>query len=467
MLSSSTPLVEILSKLTVKPSEPNPSSTAGGQRHHLTPWDVSMLNAHYIQKGLLFTNLPPLSINHILHRLKTSLAAALQHFYPLAGRLANQKVIGKDGKVAGFQFHVDCNGEGADFIHAVAGNITAGDVLASGKDIPSFVKSFFPLDGAINHDGHSAPLLAVQVTELAGGGVFVACSFNHVVGDGTAYWHFFNAWAEIARFKADHTGAGVKLSRPPVHRRWFIDGENPPITLPFSDTSEFIERFSPPRLRERFFHFSCDSLAGLKARANHESRTTSTENTVTISSLQALAALVWRSITRARRFPPEQLTSCRLSIQNRSRLSPPLSADYFGNSIYALKSTVSAGELEANGLGWAARRVNSVISSHADAAVRRLLREYHAAPAVYKMTMYDPESVMMASSPRFDMYGCDFGWGKPSAVRCGAANKFDGKVSSFPGREGGGSVDLEVCLLPEVMENLLRDNEFTASVSSS
>ncbi|WZZ12085.1 hypothetical protein YC2023_105174 [Brassica napus] len=29
----------------------------------------------------------------------------------------------------------------------------------------------------------------------------------------------------------------------------------------------------------------------------------------------------------------------------------------------------------------------------------------------------------------------DFGWGKPLAVRSGGANKFDGKISAFPGKE--------------------------------
>ncbi|PKA64440.1 putative acetyltransferase [Apostasia shenzhenica] len=467
MPSSAAPTVEIVSKLTVTPPEPCPSSAAGSRRHHLTPWDIAMLNTHYIQKGLLFTDIPPcLSAHHIFHRLRISLAAALQHFYPLAGRLVTEKVIGEDGEIAGVKVYIDCSGKGALLVHAVARNITAGDVLAVGKDTPSFVKSFFPLDGAISHDGHSDPLLAVQVTMLAFGDVFVACSFNHVVGDGIAFWNFFNAWAEIARSKVDLTGAGVKLSRPPVHERWFIEEENPPITLPFSDASQFIQRFSPPPLRERFFHFTGDSVAGLKSRANDESRTP-TEKTDTISSFQALIALIWRSITRARRLPPEQPTSCRMAIQNRSRLSPPLSPDYFGNSIYAVKATMTAGELEAKGLGWAARRLNEAIAGHTNAAVRRLLGEYYAAPAVYSLTMFDQESVMVGGSPRFDMYGCDFGWGKAAAVRCGPANKYDGKVSAFPGREGGGSVDLLVCLAPEFMEELLKDREFISSVSAA
>ncbi|VAH66143.1 unnamed protein product [Triticum turgidum subsp. durum] len=67
----------------------------------------------------------------------------------------------------------------------------------------------------------------------------------------------------------------------------------------------------------------------------------------------------------------------------------------------------------------------------------------------------------MGSSNRFPMYeGNDFGWGRPLAVRSGRANKFDGKMSAFPGRSGDDSVDIEVCLAPDTMAALLRDDEF-------
>jgi len=71
----------------------------------------------------------------------------------------------------------------------------------------------------------------------------------------------------------------------------------------------------------------------------------------------------------------------------------------------------------------------------------------------------------MGSSPRFPMYDNDFGWGKPLAVRSGGANKFDGKISAFPGREGNGSVDLEVVLAPETMTGIENDAEFMQYVS--
>lgn len=38
------------------------------------------------------------------------------------------------------------------------------------------------------------------------------------------------------------------------------------------------------------------------------------------------------------------------------------------------------------------------------------------------------------------------GWGRPVAVYGGTDDKFDGVVFAFPRIEGGGSIDLEVCL---------------------
>uniref|UniRef100_A0A453Q9F0 Acetyltransferase n=1 Tax=Aegilops tauschii subsp. strangulata TaxID=200361 RepID=A0A453Q9F0_AEGTS len=76
-----------------------------------------------------------------------------------------------------------------------------------------------------------------------------------------------------------------------------------------------------------------------------------------------------------------------------------------------------------------------------------------------------PCGAMVGSSPRFDMYGCDFGWGRPAAVRSGKANKMDGRASLYPGREGGGSMDAEVTLTPEHKAALEGNEEFWAAVT--
>ncbi|CAA6670512.1 unnamed protein product [Spirodela intermedia] len=433
-------VVQILFEGIVKPHQ---AAVAGGEapadhprRCELSLWDLSMFSVHYIQKV-------------IVERLKSSLSIALWHFYPVAGRLATE--MDADGR--GMFVHIDCYDQGAGFLLAAAAGVTVADVLSPSEDVPSFVRDFFPLDGAVNYDGRSLPLLAVQLTKLEDG-VFLGCSFNHAVGDGTSFWSFFNAWAEISRSKEDGRG---HLSKPPVLERWFADGRSP-IKMPFTHEDQFIERFSPPPLREKMFHFTGASLSQLKAGANEE------RGTDKISSFQALGALMWRCITRLRRFPDDQKVGCRLAAENRRRLRPQLPPAYFGNSIYAIPVTTTAGELLSNDLGWAAgcsirpwpRKPTGLFGEWWRSGWR---------PHCVPLSGFDRHSIMMGSSPQFDMYGCDFGWGKAAALRSGSANKFDGKISAYPGREGGGSVDLEVCLPPDVMSALESDEEFTRVLS--
>ncbi|KAL6001681.1 hypothetical protein ACLOJK_007421 [Asimina triloba] len=437
-------LVRCISTNTIRGSS-LPGTEEPPPRCELAPWDVAMLSAHYIQKGFLFCSPPS---HHMLLRLQDSLSTALAFFYPLAGRLATHT------DAASSHVFVDCNNAGAEFIHAAV-DLEAADVLAP-LDVPPVVQSFFPYSGAVNHDGHVLPLLAVQLTELSDA-VFLGISFNHAIGDGTAFWNFLNAWSEISR-----TGT-ARISNPPVIERCFLGIDKSLVRLPFSSPDEFLERYEAPPLRERIFHFSPEAISKLKSKANlQDSKSTAPK----ISSFQALCAHVWRCIIRARNFPANQTMSCRLACGDRHRLQPPLPQSYFGNCIYALSATTTAGELLAHDLGWAARRLQESVANHTDGVIRGFIEKWVEAPAVYCLSRtFDPWSVMIGSSPRFEMYGNDFGWGKPAAIRSGYANKFAGKVSSYQGREGG-SIDLEICLQPESMAALESDEVFLETTSA-
>uniref|UniRef100_A0A6N2MNX5 Acetyltransferase n=1 Tax=Salix viminalis TaxID=40686 RepID=A0A6N2MNX5_SALVM len=403
------PTVEHISECFIKPKH---LVEEAKKPYYLAPWDLVMLSVQYIQKGLLFAKPPQkenqqgFKIMDFLENLKQSLSLTLVHFYPLAGRLATSKSENPPSYVV----FVDCNDSpGARFTYATV-DLTTSDVL-SPTYVPLVVQSFFDHDRAINHDGHTRSLLTIQVTELIDG-IFIGCSINHSIVDGSSYWHFFNMWSEIFQGKGDD----FSISRPPVLSRWFPDGHGPVLK----------------------------SIARLKAKANAEFSTNK------ISSFQSLSALVWRCITRIRNLPHDQVTCCRLAINNRSRLSPPLSPDYFGNSIQALKAGVStAGELLEQNLGWAAWQLHQAVVSHGDENAREFLDSWLKSRFIYQIgKLFDPNSVMMGSSPRFNKYGNEFGLGKALALRSGYSHKFSGKASAYPGHEGGGSIDLEICLFP-------------------
>ncbi|MCL7047399.1 hypothetical protein MKW94_012592 [Papaver nudicaule] len=451
-------VVCFVSKCMIKPHQ---ISEEAHEEISLTPWDLTMLSAHLIQKGLLFANPSPLSSHEdgimvkIIDQLKNSLSLTLGHFSPLSGRLSTKK----QDDPSSYKVFIDCsNCQGAEFIHAIAESVTVADIL-NPLNVPPVVKSFFALDGSVNHDGHGKPLLVVQVTELVDG-FFIGCSFNHVIGDGASFWHFFSTWAEICRSK----GNIESISRPPIIKRWFTEeqqqAEYSGINLPYSHHDEFIDRYiTPPPLDKRIFHFSAQSISQLKIKANNECCTNN------ISSLQALSALVWRAFTRALGVHGEQETTCRLVTNDRTRLKPPMSLDYFGCSTGVVMGTAKSQELLGHGLGWAAWLLHEAVAGRTDDNVRGWLNNWSTDPSFLHIgRFYGQPVVTIGSSPRFDMYGCEFGWGKAMAVRSGSALEYSGSVWSYPGCEGGGSMDLEICLRPETMSALASDEEFISSL---
>ncbi|WVZ58956.1 hypothetical protein U9M48_009171 [Paspalum notatum var. saurae] len=467
MQSSSPSTVQVVSRRTVKPP-PRPR-----ERIPLTTWDLSLLSADYIQKGLLFAPPPFSTTAHLVDHLEAALADALATYYPVAGRLAIEQHLDDTGHVAGCSVSVDCAGQGVEVLQAVANGVTVADVVAPDADVPRVVRSFFPLDEAVNYDGHERPLFVVQVTELADG-VFVGFVYNHALSDGTAFWNFISAWAAIARSRlsvSDQGASGVRAPTSPIFERWSPDGgAAAPLVLPYADLAGLIARptLPPPPQRERMLHFSAESLAALKERAAQELLAAGdAAGAAAVTRFQALASLLWRSFVRARRTAPEQEVVFRASANNRARLRPPLPAAYFGNTINAVSTEpVRTSELLARGgHGRAAAAVGRAVAAHTDARIRGLVAAWDAGTGLAAFRLFDPNGMFISSSPRFDMYGCDFGWGKALAARSGKANKYDGKVSLFPGREGGGSIDAEVVLSPEHMAALELDDEFWAAVS--
>ncbi|CAO2838020.1 unnamed protein product [Amaranthus hypochondriacus] len=428
------------------------------QPYYLGPFDIAMLFANYIQKGLLFHKPPTyqhqhFSIHKLIDSLKNSLSITLVHFYPLAGQLVTQVDEARHQSL----IFVDCNkGPGARFIHAML-DLSVSDIL-SPIYVPAVIKSLFDHNRVVNYDGHTRPLLSVQVTELLDG-VFIGCSMNHSLGDGTSYWHFWNMWSEIHR--ANCNDLLVPLSRMPIHKRWFPNGYGPVVHLPFNNPKEGLSPSEAPDLRERIFHFSPESLGRLKSKANEENNTKDM-----ISSFQALSALCWRTIIRALGLPHDHVTKCKIPTNFRHRLDPPLPQESIGNYLGLAIATTKVGELLEHDLRWAASLVHQAVMNQKHKVFHDFVSSWVQSPFIIPIhELSDSFSVHMGSSPRFDMYGNEFGLGKAVAIRCGYANKFVGKVTSYPGYEGKGSVDLEVCLPFEAMKVLESDEEFINAVS--
>ncbi|CAK8562434.1 unnamed protein product [Lathyrus sativus] len=405
----------------------------------LPPWDLQFLPLETIQKGLLFHQ-PTLNSNLIDH-LKQTLSTTLSFFPPLTGRL----IITHHNNDASCS--LICNNVGVLFVHAKAENTTVSDILQPNY-IPPIVHSFFPLNGVKNYEATSQPILAVQVTELSNG-IFIAFTINHAVSDGKSFWHFVNSWSQISK-------GSQQITKLPSLQRWFPNDIELPIRFPFTIT-ESQNKSDSKKLPERIFHFSKEKISELKSKANAEAEIQTKETK--ISSLQALLSHIWRRIVGCKQPDPQEVFRYLLIIGARPRMIPPLDDDYFGNAAVPATVVMKAEEILVGGIGKVGLEMNREIMLHSDEKIRKHYECWLRVPRLLENSLTSGNSLVTSSSPRFDVYGNDFGWGKPVAVRSGGANKNNGKITVFPGAEEG-SIDIEVCLSFEILEALGNDTEF-------
>ncbi|KAL9226994.1 hypothetical protein vseg_002744 [Gypsophila vaccaria] len=421
--------------------------------HHLNPFDLRLLYADYPELGFLFSKPSSFSLLSYLEKLRFSLSQALVHFYPLAGQL----VTVPNHSDNSCYIYVDCTmGPGARLIHASALDLTVLQVSRPNLDV---VRSFFDL-GQIrkNHDGHTRPLLSVQLTELSDG-VFLGICFNHSVVDGTSAFHFQRVWSHI--FMGTLSSL---IPLPVIKKPSFFYGRI--FKLPYVDPKEYIIRdtFGEGELSKRCFNFSTRFLKNLKAIANSEARGRASK---TITTFEALTALTWKCITRARKLPPDEVTTIALSINLRPRFNPSLTDSYFGNYSSKARGSAKVGDLLNNSVGWAATLLQQVVAAQDDTLARAIVKR-----ALVKGPEIEPptqtlcsNNVNVGGSTRFDVNESLFGLGKLVAFREGYGYKMDGKVNAFSGPEGDGSVDLIICLRPQAMSALLSDQQFMSFTS--
>ncbi|XVF83892.1 hypothetical protein PTKIN_Ptkin16aG0530200 [Pterospermum kingtungense] len=472
----SSPLI-VISKSTVYPDR-----KSNLEDLKLSVSDLPMLSCHYIQKGCLFTR-PPVPMGSLISLLKQSLSETLSFFPPLAGRLYTDQ---------NDYVYITCNDAGVEFHHCKCSTWFIRDIIGP-VHVPEFVKEFFSFDKTVSYQGHHEPILAVQVTELADG-VFIGCSVNHAVTDGTSFWNFLNTFAEICKKitnninnnNNNNTQRVEKIARQPDFSRDSALISSAILRVPEGGPKVTFNENEP--LGERIFSFSREAIVELKAKVNKKEEflsngdfntveilgklsndkyyTENGKNLTEISSFQSLCALLWQAVTRARKLPYSKTTTFRMAVNCRLRMNPKLDPLYFGNAIQSIPTYASAGDVTSRGLRWCAEQLNESVKAHNDETVRHFVRNWEADPRCFPLGNFDGASMTMGSSPRFPMYDNDFGWGRPLAVRSGGANKFDGKISAFPGREGIGSVDLEVVLAPETMAGIESDVEFMQYVTN-
>ncbi|KAL1555107.1 BAHD acyltransferase DCR-like [Salvia divinorum] len=423
--------VKVLNTAYVKPKK-----LIGRKECQLVTFDLPYLAFYYNQKLLLYKGGDD---GAVAEKLKDGLALVLEEFHQLAGKLEKDE----DGV---FKVVYDDHMEGVEVVEAEAEDMDVAELTA--EEGFSRFKELLPYNGVLNLEGLQRPLLAVQLTKLKDG-LAMGLAFNHAILDGTSTWHFMSSWAAIC------SGAS-SVPVPPFLER--TKARNTRVKLDLSQPSDAPEHANSasdaaPVLRGKVFKFSASAIDQIKSKA-------SAAAPKPFSTFQSLSAHVWQAVTRARQLGPTEYTVFTVFADCRKRVDPPMPESYFGNLIQAIFTVTGAGLILSGPTEFGAGLIRGAIESHDAEAIKKRNEEWESKPVIFEYKDAGVNCVAVGSSPRFQVYEVDFGWGSPESVRSGLNNRFDGMVYLYPGKNGGGSIDVEISLEAKTMEKLENDKDF-------
>ncbi|XP_073010167.1 hydroxycinnamoyltransferase 4-like [Typha latifolia] len=364
--------------------------------------------------------------------LKSALAMALVPFYPFAGSLG----LDRDGRI-----EINCTGEGAVFVVARSEYTL--------EDLDDFAPSnemrdlFVPPAPSADPP---CPLLMLQVTFLKCGGVVLGTAMHHTVIDARSASHFIETWATVTR------DGSANAVTPPFFDHSLLRARSLPAVL--YDHPEY--KPDPIPIQSRLGSaYSSAILALSKTHVDLLKLRCCASGDAHVSTFRAIVALLWRCVVRARKLRPETPSRLYTMIDMRSRMSPPLPTNYFGNAVIRTSVVATADELAAKPLGYAAKKLRSA-TNQGDEFARSLI-DYLESVDMMKL----PRSGVSNADLRviswlgMSMYDAEFGWGEP-AFMGPALMYYPGFVNLLNSPKNGGGVSIVISLEPESMPSFKR-----------
>lgn len=347
---------------------------------------------------------------------------------------------------------------------------------------------------------------SIQVTFVEGG--FVICvSKHHFVLDGNAVSNLIKWWFKKARsysteqrmtdvelvpeskMMALHDKSSLLLERqvePQEHLEWKSVPGSPPTVfgvIPPSKTlrlfMHFLPNFMIPKIDNAIFHLRPSALRELHADISKHAN-------IKISTNDAVCALLWRCLTRARLCAGNaksntQTSWLAMAVNGRRKLSPPLADEYFGNCVFFAPSSVPIPILTSDdpvSLSNVAVAIRESLSTKtSDTWLRSSLQLAAAQSRITDMVMafkfFMGNDLMVTSWERYfdSLEDLDVGCGAFQRLRLPDGGAFDGMVMVLPvygmrdkaanvGTTYPGGLEISVDLLHAPMELLKADGEW-------
>ncbi|KAL2236172.1 shikimate O-hydroxycinnamoyltransferase [Sesamum indicum] len=422
--------VEVVRKTVVKAAGPVPES------HVISLSNLDLLSGRFPVTYIYFYRRTH-SSSLIRGSLKESLAQCLSHFYPFAGRISENPKSGEP--------EIICDNSGALVVEAQA------SISLDEFDFYNLNKS---LQGKLISVNHQFPV-QVQITNYIRGGISMTFTFDHALGDATAFSKFLVTWSEIAMKKP--------ISCSPDHSR-SLRARFPPTYDPSLD-EEFVsctmeEICNIPAisiLLKRLYYIDESSINRLQrlASANGNKRT----------KIEAFSAYIWKVMANA---IDKNHEFCKIGwlVDGRSRLSKCQNSmsNYIGNVLSLAFGESNVADLKKGSIAGIADIIHKAISTVTNEAHFRNLIDWvecHRPGLMISKNVLGlgGPALVISSGRRFPVAELDFGFGNPvlGTVSSTIEGLGVGYINQRQSAGADGSWTVSAILWPEMVEALESD----------
>ncbi|KAL6143608.1 hypothetical protein ACLB2K_054303 [Fragaria x ananassa] len=450
--------VKVVEVCRVAPLPSSPDSITSDQSL-LTLFDLLWLRFSPVEP-VYFYEIPPTSnpnifYDSILPKLKASLSLTLQPFLPLAGNLTWPQHSPKPflSFVRGDSVSLTIAESNADNFPYLSGN----DFVEA--------KEYHPLIPPLEVSDERAAVMAIQITLFPNRGFSIGTTLHHAVLDGKNSCSFFKAWAHICKHDTGRTSSSSSISLPdnlkPFHDRnaihdpkglgelysnEYLNQEGPNNR---SVTHRHPPRVLPEDLVRGTFDFTRENIHTLRERVVKTTRASDNPSSLHLSTFSLGCAYTWICLVKAEEIKGENSkTAMIFGVDVRSRLDPPVPETYFGNCIAGRVAVAETkGLIGEDGLAVAVKAITEALRSLDDGVLNGA--ELWVSKFL-DFSLYD-KIYSIAGSQRFEIYGTDFGWGRPKKFELVSIDKTDA-VTLMDSKHGGGAVEVGLALKKPQME---------------
>ncbi|KAI3509381.1 hypothetical protein L1887_24611 [Cichorium endivia] len=403
------------SRILVKPSTPTPQTF----RHYKIGFTDEFAPVVDVSVVLFF----PVNGDDIAKfdaQLEKSLARTLSRFYPLAGRYVEEIQT------------VDCNDQGAEFVHAKV-NIKLQDFLDSIGNV-KLVDDFIPSKTVAAYQV-TDPLFSAQVTLFECGGVAIGVSIAHKIADASTLSTFLIEWAARSREENEVALTGFNSSSLFPARGLPSLG----LGLPPSTTDDVVSMYVTIK-----FSLTDNMISMLKEKLALRGR----NETPKWSKGQLASALMLKGFIGVDRALHGYQRECILlqPINVREKFASLIPSDSCGN-LWGLLTTEcgiaeTTEELADNLRDSIKKTINNYSEVHHDTEEGQalVLNSFIQLANIPLMT----NVIWLSSWCNFPFYDADFGFGKPIWASCGTLPVKN--LAYLMDDVGGNGVEAYVCL---------------------